>query len=91
MRNSVSHRLNHAPAHVPQSWIDAQNAHVVPFFIILLAISTKQEHLPISNSDTQLRPNKIRFRRNAEIYDLKHVIFAIKYGKNGKNSHAKSA
>jgi hypothetical protein len=78
MRDSASNSLNHAPAHVPQSWIDAQNAHVVPFFIILLAISTKQEHLPISNSDIYLRPNKIRFRRSAEIYDLKNVIFAIK-------------
>ena len=51
-----------------------------PLFIILLAISTKQEHLPISNSDIHLRPKEIRFRRSAEIYDLKHVIFAIKYG-----------
>jgi hypothetical protein len=81
MRDSASHRLNHAPAHVPQSWIDAQNAHVVPFFIILLAISTKQEHLPISNSDSPIcDQTKHVFRRSAEIYDLKHVIFAIKYG-----------
>jgi hypothetical protein len=80
MRDSASNCLNHTPAHVPQSRIDAQNAHVVPFFIILLANSTKQEHLPIANSDIRFRPNIMQFRRTAEKYDINGIIFAIKYG-----------